>query len=150
MPLIQGNKLTDKQWKQIARLIKLLEQDHKQYDTLFRPAQIVQPKKKWYKRRKFFVDNPKNIHAITALWPRQQNALGGQISHVVVDPQYRRRGLARQLLTQAIQASREAGDKKLGIGYMADNKNAIKLYQSLGFRPSQTFAMLAHNNQDKN
>lgn len=149
MPLIQGKNLTKKQLGQIARLIRLLQQDHRQYDTLFGPMQMRQPRKKWYKRRKFFVDDPQDIHAVTALLPRQKYAVGGQISDVVVDPQYRCRGLARQLLTQAIQASRASGDKKLGITYMADNKNAIKLYQSVGFKPNQTFAMLAHDAQDK-
>jgi ribosomal protein S18 acetylase RimI-like enzyme len=48
-------------------------------------------------------------------------------------PEYRRQGLGRRLVTQAIRASREAGIERIELEVFASNEPAIALYQASGF-----------------
>jgi ribosomal protein S18 acetylase RimI-like enzyme len=53
------------------------------------------------------------------------------ISSVYVDAEYRRRGIARQMLEKALS---QLGPKPVQLFVPADNRSAIALYESLGFR----------------
>jgi [ribosomal protein S18]-alanine N-acetyltransferase len=55
-----------------------------------------------------------------------------EILTLAVDPGYRRRGLARALLTAAIDALRTSGLKRLFLEVDEANESARGLYQSLG------------------
>ena len=55
-----------------------------------------------------------------------------EILTLAVDRNHRRRGLARALLSAAIDALREAGAKRLFLEVEAGNESARGLYQSLG------------------
>jgi len=54
---------------------------------------------------------------------------------ITVQPEYRRRGLARALLAESLRTVRDAGATKAGLGVDTQNPNqALTLYESLGFR----------------
>lgn len=50
-----------------------------------------------------------------------------------VDPQFRRKGHARQTLEQLAARAREAGADRMGLHVLADNTDALSLYARLGF-----------------
>jgi RimJ/RimL family protein N-acetyltransferase len=54
---------------------------------------------------------------------------------VFVAPEYRREGLARQLIGTAVAFAREAGILQLHLAVNTENRRARRLYQSLGFMP---------------
>jgi ribosomal-protein-alanine N-acetyltransferase len=55
------------------------------------------------------------------------------ISNVAVYPEYRRRGLARQLLETALDWVRSQGGRKVFLQVRVDNEGARQLYRSFGF-----------------
>ena len=48
-------------------------------------------------------------------------------------PDYRGRGLGRQLVAQAVRAARQAGIERVELEVFASNERAIALYRALGF-----------------
>jgi len=59
----------------------------------------------------------------------------GWTEAISVQPEYRRRGLARALLADSLRAVRDAGATSAGLGVDTQNPNqALTLYESLGFR----------------
>jgi ribosomal protein S18 acetylase RimI-like enzyme len=56
------------------------------------------------------------------------------ISHIAVDPNYRRQGIAHELMAWAESLARRNGFKKCSLVVDIDNHAAITLYQSLGYR----------------
>lgn len=59
----------------------------------------------------------------------------GWTEAISVQPEYRRRGLARALLAESLRAVRDAGATSAGLGVDTQNPNqALTLYESLGFR----------------
>ena len=64
----------------------------------------------------------------------------GQVFEVSVRPAWRRRGLARALLSRALQALRARGMTVIRIGTVAEFRTRARdLYQSVGFRLLKTF-----------
>jgi GNAT superfamily N-acetyltransferase len=59
---------------------------------------------------------------------------GRLIGNVVVHPDYRGRGIGRELLTAAIQAARSEGARWIGLEVRQQNTVACGLYKSFGFR----------------
>ena len=55
------------------------------------------------------------------------------LDRIAVLPSARRRGLARELLTDLVGAAREAGTARVLLEVAADNTAAIGLYESYGF-----------------
>lgn len=55
--------------------------------------------------------------------------------NVWTDPDFRRRGLARELVTRCLEAARERGVTRLGLGTTEAGR---ALYEALGFRVSGT------------
>ena len=53
-----------------------------------------------------------------------------------IDPRYRRRGLGRQLMEQAIEWAREHGADHLRLWVDDANPEAAKFYLALGFKPA--------------
>lgn len=60
------------------------------------------------------------------------------ISAVMVHPDFRRQGIGRALLSQALDAAFKFDAKRAVLHVRADNLPARKLYESLGFRPFET------------
>ncbi|MFO7299252.1 MAG: GNAT family N-acetyltransferase [Actinomycetes bacterium] len=60
---------------------------------------------------------------------------GPFIIELFVDPGWRRRGVARELLRLCLLRLEEAGTGTVGLRVAADNTAALRLYGSLGFAP---------------
>ncbi|MCO4690350.1 acetyltransferase, GNAT family [Streptococcus infantarius subsp. infantarius] len=58
---------------------------------------------------------------------------------IAVKKAYWNKGIGRKLLTRLIDLSRQSGLKILSLEVRTDNKGAIHLYESLGFRRIRTF-----------
>jgi ribosomal-protein-alanine N-acetyltransferase len=56
------------------------------------------------------------------------------VMNVAVDPGYRRQGLARRLLVFAMARAARAGARRALLELRAGNREALALYESLGFR----------------
>ena len=60
------------------------------------------------------------------------------LDHLVVDPRWRRRGIARRLVQHAVEQAGAAGASRVGLT-ANDTKHAARaLYESLGFRQKNT------------
>ena len=58
---------------------------------------------------------------------------GADMMNVAVHPDYRRKGIARELVTGLINALAEKGVKSLALEVRQSNEAAIALYEQLGF-----------------
>jgi mycothiol synthase len=81
---------------------------------------------------------------ITTTVPVEENEAHGRarvyVAGVSVRRPWRRRGLARALLTSSLIAAREAGYTSASLGVDTDSPTgATDLYRSLGFEPERTF-----------
>jgi ribosomal protein S18 acetylase RimI-like enzyme len=59
----------------------------------------------------------------------------GTVTDLVVQEEWRGRGLARILLEEAERLTREAGLRRLAIGALVANDKAERTYRSFGFEP---------------
>lgn len=91
--------------------------------------------------RFFVIESDGRIVATTLLTFSHRT---GYLSMVVVDPAYRRRGLARELLERAHRATRARGKPFLALDVLASNAPARTLYDSLGYRPLRATSYFAH------
>lgn len=67
--------------------------------------------------------------------PAPDGSIVGWTESITVQPEYRRRGLARALLAESLRAVCEAGATSAALGVDTQNPNqALTLYESLGFR----------------
>jgi ribosomal protein S18 acetylase RimI-like enzyme len=57
----------------------------------------------------------------------------GHIEDVLIDPDYRGRGLAEALVSHAIEAARERNLTRVEVNALTSNQPARKLYEKLGF-----------------
>ncbi len=64
-----------------------------------------------------------------------------EISAVCTDPSHRRRGLARDLVRSLARRIRSRGERPM-LHVAADNTNAIRLYESLGFEVSRSLMVV--------
>lgn len=62
----------------------------------------------------------------------------GYIHDLWVEAEYRRDGLAKQLVMAAIEHFRQLGIVQIRLDTLVSNASAIKLYQTCGFRASTT------------
>jgi ribosomal protein S18 acetylase RimI-like enzyme len=105
-------------------------------DRVFRwDAQFVIRLSRWFGRPlfRFFVDEEDGGLVATTLLSFAQRS--GYVSMVVVDPAYRRRGLAQALLETARVATQSAGRKYIALDVLAQNTPARTLYERIGYRP---------------
>jgi ribosomal-protein-alanine N-acetyltransferase len=57
-----------------------------------------------------------------------------EIANIAVAPPYRRRGLGRRLLTEALRVAREDGRRAAGLCVRESGEGAIRLYEAVGFQ----------------
>lgn len=57
----------------------------------------------------------------------------GQITNIAVDPEYRRRGLGREIVSALIGYAEENGIASISLEVRSSNAPAVALYSSLGF-----------------
>ena len=90
--------------------------------------------------RFFVVEEDGKVVATTILsFPEK----AGYVSMVMVDPAYRRRGYARDLVEHARVAAQATGRKYMVLGVLRQNAPARALYEKIGYRPLQEGAILA-------
>lgn len=65
----------------------------------------------------------------------------GWLYAVAVLPQFRRQGIARELVNMTIQALKEIGCIKLNLQIRSDNVEVANFYQSLGFAVEDRMSM---------
>ncbi len=56
------------------------------------------------------------------------------VEAVAVLPEWRGRGVGRQMMTEALTRARQAGRRRVGLYVVEGNEPALRLYRSLGFR----------------
>src|SRR5690606_21058357 len=59
----------------------------------------------------------------------------GTVTDLIVDEEWRGRGIGQLLLREAERLSRAAGCKRLVIGVLAANERAWRTYERFGFEP---------------
>jgi ribosomal protein S18 acetylase RimI-like enzyme len=59
----------------------------------------------------------------------------GQVTELVVEPEWRGRGVGRRLIGEAERLTREKGLPRLAIGVLAGNDRAERAYRAAGFAP---------------
>lgn len=87
----------------------------------------------------------RNAHVLLALWgeelagfsivhvERSRGRLAGYLTTLDVAPEYRRRGLARQLMQGAEEQARVAGCEAMLLHVYTGNDVALALYENLGY-----------------
>jgi len=70
--------------------------------------------------------------------PQADGSIRGYVSSVGTQPQHRRRGLARAMLTEVLHRLRDAGATSAYLGVDAQNQRAFALYEELGFHKEGT------------
>ena len=107
-----------------------------------RMAKVMAP---WFKFLGFFSENYRHtfdgylweeggrLIAAVILQPVLYDLGRWQIMNVVTDPEFRRRGIARKLVTKAIEHARSNGARICYLEVQQQALPAIKLYQDLGF-----------------
>jgi ribosomal protein S18 acetylase RimI-like enzyme len=65
----------------------------------------------------------------------------GWLNYLAVDPEFRRRGIGRRLVSRAEEILYEAGCPKINLQVRAGNAAAIEFYRALGFRPDNVVSM---------
>lgn len=92
----------------------------------------------WYNMQQlYWVDKNGEVIGILDLSVRNKF-----ISNIGVSPKHRRKGYGRQIMLFALQTLMQEGGKHAGLRVHKDNKAAISLYESLGFKiteQNQTF-----------
>lgn len=81
-------------------------------------------------------DYPEDCATIQGL-SREEDGLGA-VQNVGVVPEHRGVGLGRALMLQSLHGFRRAGKKRVSLEVTADNRPAVALYRSLGFRLTRT------------
>jgi ribosomal protein S18 acetylase RimI-like enzyme len=66
----------------------------------------------------------------------------GHITQVCVAPVNRGEGIGREILSRSLESLREAGCRQASLTVTASNRNAIGLYESMGFRIQRRFAAM--------
>ncbi|MBV6457601.1 MAG: Ribosomal-protein-alanine acetyltransferase [Fimbriimonadaceae bacterium] len=86
------------------------------------------------------LENPHSVFVVAALDDEVIGYAGlwkvideAHVTNVVVDPTYRRRGIARQLISHILRQARDAGIRCATLEVRASNDAARLLYEGFGF-----------------
>lgn len=72
----------------------------------------------------------------------------GWLNYVAVAPEFRRRGLARQILLEAERMLRQVGCAKINLQIRTSNRSVIEFYRRLGFEIDDVISMGKRLEQD--
>lgn len=89
-------------------------------------------------RMEFYVAEVENTIASGILLNIEKDEV--YVGDLMTHPNFRRRGLARELLHLSFKRAHELGKKKVGLGARANNDNAVNLYKSEGFETTYHFS----------
>lgn len=79
---------------------------------------------------------------VTFAWPPKPSDLSGRAGYLCsmyTEPAYRRRGLARRIVSAAIDECRR---RNIGCLLLSASPDGLRIYERLGFRPWETFMRL--------
>ncbi|MBO0915998.1 GNAT family N-acetyltransferase [Streptomyces laculatispora] len=76
-------------------------------------------------------------HVWVARFEMHPGLLVGYVFDVEVNEEFRGRGYGRALMLQAERIALAAGDERLGLHVVTANTPAVRLYESLGYEPTQ-------------
>lgn len=79
---------------------------------------------------------------LTLIMYRVPTGMRSIVEDVAVDPRLRRRGIARALMSNAIEAARQAGAEVMTLSSNRTREAANQMYQSMGFELRDTNAYL--------
>jgi ribosomal protein S18 acetylase RimI-like enzyme len=65
----------------------------------------------------------------------------GWINYLAVAPEYRRRGIARQIMEEAERLLRQVGCPKINLQVRTSNAQVIEFYKSIGFKIDDVVSM---------
>ena len=65
----------------------------------------------------------------------------GWINYLAVDPEYRRQGLARQIVAAAETRLKDAGCPKINLQVRSSNEKALGFYQAVGFTADDVISL---------
>ncbi|GBC60515.1 GNAT family acetyltransferase [Desulfonema ishimotonii] len=65
----------------------------------------------------------------------------GWINYLAVDPEYQRKGLARQIMAAAEQRIRGKGCPKINLQVRAANNAVIRFYEAMGYRDDNVISL---------
>lgn len=116
-------RLLNEEW--ISRYFVLEEKD---IETLGDPENTILRKG----GRVYFVDADEKTVGCVALIPMGDGVY--ELSKMAVSPEMRGLGIGRRLLTHVIGEAKRLGAKRLFLGSSSILKNAIHLYEAVGFR----------------
>jgi ribosomal protein S18 acetylase RimI-like enzyme len=92
--------------------------------------------------RFFVVEEDGKVVATTLLaFPERT----GYVSTVVVDPAYRRRGLAQALLERARVTTQASGRRYITLDVLSQNTSARALYERIGYRPLREGSLMVRD-----
>jgi ribosomal protein S18 acetylase RimI-like enzyme len=66
----------------------------------------------------------------------------GHITQICVAPSAKRTGVGYELLRRSLESLAQAGCRKMSLTVTADNAEAVRLYQRVGFNTARTFAAM--------
>ncbi|MHA1909333.1 MAG: GNAT family N-acetyltransferase, partial [Candidatus Thorarchaeota archaeon] len=92
-------------------------------------------------RMEFYVAEVENTIASGLLLNIEKDEV--YVGDLMTHPNFRRLGLARELLHLSFRRAHELGIKKVGLGARANNVNAVSLYTSEGFETTYHIARFA-------
>lgn len=81
--------------------------------------------------------NPKNLIAVGTIQGLRSNATHGAIQNIGVIPNFRGRGVGRELIRRALHGFQSQGCRYVTLEVTVHNLGAIKLYESIGFQKSE-------------
>jgi ribosomal protein S18 acetylase RimI-like enzyme len=101
------------------------------------------------------IEDPQNSEikyqsSVACLW--MGNAIdqvtGDRYSHIFllyVMPSYRRQGIGKALMNQAIDYAQSRGDRQIGLQVFTHNKEALNIYNTLGFQTTSYLMLKKFN-----
>ena len=98
--------------------------------------QISNPREQWYLAR--LAGTP--VGALR-VWDEAPDA---SIYAFGVAPEYRRRGIGRQMLSLIVERLRAEGRRRIGLEVLPENTAAVALYRSCGFEITTTYGYYAY------
>jgi ribosomal-protein-alanine N-acetyltransferase len=72
----------------------------------------------------------------------------GHVISIAVLPEYRRKGMAKGLVNEAMRSLAERGSEECFLEVRVSNKSAQELYSKLGFKETRTIPFYYHNGED--
>jgi ribosomal protein S18 acetylase RimI-like enzyme len=73
----------------------------------------------------------------------------GWINYLAVSPEYRRRGIAREIMAEAERRLKAAGCPKINLQIRGRNKEVIAFYRSIGYKMDDVLSMGKRLEEDR-